>query len=237
MTLLSICQDAADEVQIPRPAALAGSSAPDAQRFVRYANKVANALMKRHPWQVLRKEQAFTGVAGSEQTNILPDDFDRFIPETFWNRSASKLAVGPIDPVRWNGLKSGTYSGSQQLFIYRGSAVYFVPDLSGGESLAFEYVSNQWARSSADAAQTSFLADTDTSLIDEELITLGVIYEWLRSEGQPFDVALADYAGRYDLMVGNDQPTSDVLAAGDIFSNGSRHFTGAPRANSTDIQY
>ncbi len=237
MTLLSICQAAADEVQISRPASIVGNTAPDAQRFLRYANKVGDAVMKRHPWQVLRKEREFTGVAGSEQTNILPSDFDRFIPETFWNRSASNLVVGPIDPVRWGGLKSGTYSDTQQFFIYRGSSVFFIPDLAGGESLAFEYVSNQWARSSADAAQTSFLADTDTTVLDDELIILGVIYEWQRSEGQPFDVALADYAGRYELMVGNDQPTSGVLAAGDIFSRGSRHFTGAPRANQTSVRY
>lgn len=237
MTLLSICHNAADEVQILRPASVAGNSAPDAQRFFRYANKVGNAVMKRHPWQVLRKEQSFTGVAGSEQTGILPDDFDRFIPETFWNRSASSLVVGPIDAVRWQGLKSDTYSGDQQLFIYRGSSVFFVPDLAGGESLAFEYVSNQWARSSGGAAQTSFLADTDTSALDEELITLGVIYEWQRSEGQPFDVALADYAGRFDLMTGNDQPSSEVLAVADIFSNGSRHFTGAPPANRSGFRY
>lgn len=238
MTLLTMCQDAADEMQLTRPATIIGSSAPDSQRFARYANKVGRTLMKRHPWQALRNEQAFTGVSGSEQTGAIPTDFDRFIAETFWNRSTDRLVVGPISPVRWQGLKASSYTDTQQLFIYRGSNVYFVPDLSGGESLAFEYVSNKWALAASDSTpQTSFLADGDTTLLDEELITLGIIYEWLRSEGQPFQMALADYASRYDTLVANDQPTGGTVAAADIFAQGSRRFTGNPQSNNTDLFY
>lgn len=238
MTLLTMCQDAADEMQLTLPATIIGSSAPDARRFARYANKVGRTLMKRHPWQALRNEQAFTGVSGSEQTGAIPADFDRFVPETFWNRSADRLVVGPISPVRWQGLKASTYSDTQQLFIYRGSNVYFVPDLAGGESLAFEYVSNKWALAASDSApQTTFLADGDTTLLDEELITLGIIYEWLRSEGQPFQMALADYAGRYDTLVANDQPTGGTVAVADIFAQDSRRFTGNPQSNNSDLLY
>ena len=86
MTLLTIVKAAADEIQMPRPATVVGNDTPDAQRFLRYANKVGSSVMKKYAWQALRNEHTFTATATEEQTGALPDDFDRFVPETFWNR-------------------------------------------------------------------------------------------------------------------------------------------------------
>ncbi len=237
MTLLSICQDVADEVQITRPPVIAGSPAPDSVRLLRYANKVGRSLMTVIAWQALRKAHTFTAVSGEEQTNGIPSDFDRFVPETFWNRSTDELISGPVTAVRWQGLKSGATQNYRPVYVYRGGSIHVLPALTAGQSLAFEYVSNEWAQSSGGTAQTRFQADTDTSLIDEELITLGVLYEWLRSEGQPFDVALADYMGRRSDLASADQPASPAVAVADIFASGSRKFTGNPKADNGGFYY
>lgn len=235
MTLLSLTRDAADEIGITQPATVAGNSAPEAQKLLRYANKVGNRLMKLVAWQVLRKEQAFTAIAGETQTGILPSDFDRFVPETFWDRTATRLISGPVTSNEWSGLKATVYNSANRKFAYRGGAVLVIPVFAGGESVAFEYVSNQWALATDGTTyKTTLSVDTDTSILDEELITLGVIYEFLLGEGLPAGDAAVAYEKRFNMMIENDQPASGVMVAGDLFSgSGSRHYSGTPPAGGT----
>jgi hypothetical protein len=232
MTLLSLCRDASDEIGIPQPATVAGNTDPIAQKLLRYANKVGNSLMKAVPWQALRKEQTFTAIAGETQTGIIPADFDRFVPETFWDRSATALLSGPITSTEWGGLKASSYSGTIRKFIYRGGVVSVIPVLAGGESLAFEYVSAKWVLATdAVTYKAAFSVDTDTSLIDEELLTLGVAFEYLNGEGLPSQRIELAYRDRLKMMIDNDQPTAGVMIAADIFGRTTRHFDGTPANN------
>lgn len=235
MTLLSICQAVADEVKLTRPSTVAANSQPEVQQLYRLANRVGKSLMKKVAWQALRKEKTFTALGQETQTSILPSDFDRFVPETFWNRTERSLWIGPITAVEWQGLKATNYQGAERKFIYRGDGVLVIPSPTAGDSLAFEYVSNQWAQSSGGTAQTSFSADSDTAVIDEELIIRGLKFVYLTDEGLPNGAAAADFNDYFDDVVGNDQPSAGVMTAADIFtSSGSRQFGGAPIANGTE---
>lgn len=230
MTLLTIAQAVSDETNFTRPTALTSSTDPDLQKLLRLINKIGNRLMKVFPWQALRMEQTFTGLAQEVQTGILPSDFDRFIPETFWDRTNGYLIPGPVSPVEWNSMKAG-HAPAQHKFVYRGGNVSIYPVIDGGENLAFEYVSNQWVESSGGTGQSSFLADTDVARIDEDLIVYGVIFEFLESEGQPgAGSAYQKYRDRYNLLAGNDRPSAGVMSAGDLFGRG-RHFNGTPGAS------
>ena len=234
MTLLTICNNAASEVDLNPFTTIVSNSDPGAVKLLRYAGKVGDRLMKVCEWQILRKEKTFTGVSGSEQTSILPADFDRFVPETFWNRSSEDLIAGPISSTEWQDLTARSHAGRPK-FILRGGSVFIIPVLAGGESLAFEYVSKNWCQSSGATAQNAWAADTDTGILDEELITLGVIYEYLVGEGLPTGAAADAYTDRYRLLVKNDQPRRKILVAGDIFATTSRHYTGEPSSNGFEL--
>jgi len=229
MTLLSVVQAVADEVKDTRPTGVVSSSDPTVQLFYRLANRVGKALMKKVAWQALRTEKTFTALSTETQTGILPSDFDRFVPETFWDRTNKFLVTGPISAVQWQSLKALSYSGSERKFILRGGSILTIPAFTGGEALAFEYVSNLWAESSGGTGQTAFSADTDVSRIDEELIVRGMKYCYLTDEGLPNGAAAQDFNDYFDDVLSNDQPTSNVMVAADIFSGTStRHFGGAP---------
>ena len=229
MSLLTICRNAADEIGIDRPSSVVGNTQPSAQKLLRYANKTGTQLMKRVAWQVLRKERTFTSIAGETQTAILPSDFDRFVPETFWNRTDYYLVTGPVGAVEWQGLKAGGYGG-QVKFAYRGGDVLLIPAPGAGKSLAFEYVSNQWCASSGGTGQTAFAADTDVGTLDEELITRGLKFVYLTDEGLPNAIAAQEFDDYFDLLIANDQPSGRIMVAADIFGGG-RHFDGAPAIN------
>lgn len=228
MTLLTIAQNVADEVGVDQPTVVAGSPDPTAQKLLRYINKTGTGLMKKLAWQVLRKERAFTSISGETQTAILPSDFDRFIPETFWNRSTPVLMSGPVSAVQWQGLKATTYTGKPK-FAYRGGDVLVIPALGAGDSLAFEYVSNQWCQSTGAVAQSAFAADTDTGILDEELITRGAKFVYLTDEGLPNALAGADFNDYLAVLSRNDQPSANIMVAADIFGGANaRHFDGTP---------
>lgn len=227
MTLLSCIQDSADAIGLVRPGTVIGSSAGEVQKLLRASNKSGVRLMKSFPWQALRTERTFTSVSGSEQTSILPSDFDRFIAETFWDRTNITLLDGPIGAVEWQSLKANGYAGYERKFTYRGDSVFVIPDAAAGNSYAFEYVSKNWCQTSASAGKAAWTADTDTGILSEELLTLGTIYEYLVAENLPADAAGMAYMEMADMLSRNDRPAARVLVSGDIFM-GSRHFDGTP---------
>lgn len=233
MTLLTICQDIADEVSVFRPTAVIGSSDSGILKLRRAATKAGYALMRNAAWLDLRKERTFTAIAGETQTGILPADFNRFVPETFWDRTNIQFVVGPVSAVEWAGLKAGSYSGVTRKFVRRGTAISVTPAFAGGESLAFEYISKNWCQSSGGTAQSAWAADTDTGILDEELIKLAGIYYYRDIEGLDVTSARAEFMTAYMAILDNENSGSRVMGAGDIFS-GSRHFGGAPFSGDTE---
>jgi hypothetical protein len=229
MSLLTICQNAADEVGITQPSSVVGNTNTEAQKLLRYANKIGNRLMKKVPWETLRTERTFTALNQEIQNEILPSTFDRFVPETFWDRTNRFLLAGPVSSTEWNSMKgSGDVSGRK--FLLRGGVISIYPVPSGGQLYAFEYISNYWAQTAAGVAKEKFTLDTDTSLINEELVTQALIVAFLKSEGLPYLEAQQEYNEYFETMLENDQPSSGIMMSGDIFGGG-RHFTGEPGAN------
>lgn len=231
MSLLTIIQDAAVECKIIKPTSVIGNTAPDTENLLRLANKVGDTLMRVFDWQILTKEHTFSSVATETQTGILPADFDRICKETFWDRTDQYLIAGPVTQTEWQGLKAVTFSTEEnRKYTIRGGNILIIPTMEGGKTLAFEYVSNQWCQDASSTGQTSWAADTDTGVINEELITRGVIWEYLTAEGLPNASQAASYQDYFKTLIKNDKPKTKIASAGDIFTGTSRgrNFTGDP---------
>lgn len=231
MSLLTITQAIADTTSGPRPSTIVSNTNPEAQSYLRSVKKVGLRLMKVYPWNILRKENTFT--APGTETLIasasMPSDFDRFIPETFWNRSTSVLLSGPVPASRWQSLKAETYVGDNVMFTYRGGDILAIPTVSG--TMAFEYISTQYVESSGGTPQADWLADTDVSVLDEELISLAATYDWLSSEGLPAGDAFQAFKTYFDMLQDNENATENIAITGDIFSRDGRHWNGTPVAS------
>lgn len=234
MSLLTICNGIADTTSGPRPATIISNTNPEAQSYLRAVTRVGLRLMKVYPWNILRKENTFTA-PGTEilvAAASMPTDFDRFIPETFWNRSTTVLLSGPVPASRWQSLKAETYVGDNTIFTYRGGDILAIPTV-GTDSMVFEYVSNQYIESSGGSAQSTWQADEDVSILDEELLTLAATYIWLSSEGLPAGDAFGAFKEYFDTLQDNENATENIAVTGDIFANDARHWNGAPVASRT----
>lgn len=234
MTLLSIADDIAYETSGPNPATIIGNTNQDAQNYLRLINKVGKRLQLSYAWDILTKQHTFTSVALEAQTTAtpIPTDFGRFIPETCWDRSTNNLISGPISAVEWQGLKVQTYSSQNKKFRYRGGVFLTSPVLPAGNTIAYEYVNINWCDVAATGTEkTAMTLDTDITIIDEELVTLGAIYEFLLQQDQPWQMAAQAYENRFNTLVDNDAASGNIGVVGDIFAQNTRHFDGTPKAS------
>lgn len=197
MTLLTIVQGACDRIGLARPAAVLSSSEQQVRELLALANEEGLELSRRADWQALCKEQTFTSVATETQTSMLPSDFDRFVPDTFWNRSKRRPFKGPVTPQEWQEIKAWTTAPLPEIFVYRGNNILVQPVPSAGDTFAYEYVSKNWCESSGGTDQDAWAADTDVGLLPERLIILGIVWRWKSMKGLP----AADDATTYDVQV------------------------------------
>lgn len=232
-TLLEIANAVADETKGPRPSTIAQNTNSEAQNILRLVNKVGTRIMRMYDWNILRLEESFLG-SGDEiliSKSNMPVDFDRFVPETFWDRSTNNLVSGPISPVEWNGLKVQTFSSQNKKFIFRGGAVLALPIFDSGTTLAFEYISNYWCENSEGVGLSKMVSDSDVVRLDSELIISVTKYEWMASEGQSTTASAAEAKDMIDRLINNDASSENVAVTGDLFAQNTRHFEGSPKAS------
>lgn len=185
MSLLSICQDAASQLGLRQPSTIVGSADLTAQILYRFANQAGKELARYHNWQALIVEVTETTVAQVEQTDVLdPDDYDRLAYNAeIWNRTDNLRYTGPASQRVWQQLQSGNAAGIVGYWRIIGGQLNIYPAPTAGKTLAFEYISKRWARSSGGTPQSKFMADTDTTVLDEDLITLEIVWRFRHSRG------------------------------------------------------
>lgn len=221
LTLLSLSQDAADQLGIARPSTVYGNAAVEVRKLLRYANQAGRHLCKLD-WQELRTEQTFTSVATETQTSMVPTDLDHFVDETFWNRTQSRPLYGPKSPQEWQTIKGAVTSAVVNTFTYRGTDILVNPVPTAGETFAFEYISTKFCQSSGGTAQAAWAADTDTARISEELFTLEIVWRYKHGEGLPYQDDFNICEEFKKKLVGQDSPHRTISMTG----GGMRHGPG-----------
>lgn len=207
MSLLTVCQTVLQETGFPNQTAIVGNTDETARRLLGFCNRAGNFLLRAHDWVTLRKEYTFSTANGTAAYS-LPSDFGRFIPSTDWDRTNYWALEGPLTPQEWQFVKSGLIqNGPRSRFRIMPSS--FVnqfnldPTPSSVRTIVFEYICNTWALSAASAAQTSFLADTDTSFL-EYLIGLDVMWRFKHSIGMDYSEEKDEFDNQLEMSKGRD---------------------------------
>jgi hypothetical protein len=159
-------------------------------------------------------------VAFGRSDYALPPDFQRPVDNTFWDRSRFWAMRGPQSPQQWQLYKSSVIGRAtiQRRFRFRGANVIYgdsglagTPILSidpvpfdNGAQLVFEYVSNGWCQSASGTLQNQWMADTDTGVVDEYLLQLGLQWRFLKRLGLAFGDELDEYEAEVDKAVAVD---------------------------------
>lgn len=206
MSLLSLIQKVADRVGVTRPTVVVTSTDIQIRQLYALANEEGAELAKRGPWQALTQEQTFVTVAQAEQTNTpVPDDFDRFIPNSFYNRTLRRRMIGPITPQEWQAVQAfPAYNRVYLAFRQRDGAFLITPDPPAGQTIAYEYVSANWAMSSAGQGKPEFTSDDDSSFLDENLLASGIRWRWKQAKGLDYSEDMITHERSVSRALGND---------------------------------
>jgi len=220
MSLLTICQNASDECMFNAPTSIISNTDPIAIQLLRLANREGKTLANDFAWQALTKEGTITLVT-ADQDYSLAADFNYIIPDTTWNRDNKRRAMH-ITSEYWQYVKAwSTISGLNLRVRIRNSELEIEQDITASENneiLAYDYVSKYWAVSlgTGSADQAEWLDDTDTSILDEELITQGVVWRFKKSKSLPdWQQDRSDYENLKYKMKSRDKGAPTINLGGD----------------------
>lgn len=203
MTLLTIVQDAATEVGLARPTSVVGSTDENAVTLLALAQREGKSLARRHEWQILQTEYTFQTVA-STASYALPSDYDRILKETVFNRTSRRRMVGDLTPNQWQETQASLVTMVNPAFRIKGGYFMISPTPTAAETIAYEYMSKKWCQSSGSVGQVRWAADIDTGILDEDLMTLGVIWRYRKAKGLDYGEDMATYELEVAKSIMND---------------------------------
>ena len=197
MSLLTIVQDAAKRLGLNSPASAYASSDAQVIELMAFAQQEGKELARRHFWQAITKEKTFTSTAAAAQTGAIASDFDRFVDESFFNRTQKRPVFGPVSPQDWQFTQAVVATTLTESFRVRGDSILITPTPNGTDTYAYEYVSTQWCQSNGGSGQSAWAADTDTGVLSEEVMTLGIVWRFLSAKGMNY----SEHFRTYELQV------------------------------------
>ena len=219
MSLLTIVQNACDRAGLTRPSTAYANTELQIRQLVALAQQEGLELSKRHAWQALVTEKTFTSTAAETQTGAIPSDFDRFVDGTFFNRTAKRPVQGPMTAQEWQFHKSVVASTIIEAFRQRGNSVLITPaPTATTTTYAYEYVTKNFCESSGGTDQSAWAADTDTGLLSEELMTLGVVWRFKKAKGLDYGEDFRAYETMVAQAIARDggKPTLNVGTSKDL---------------------
>lgn len=212
MSLLTLCQSAVRACGFAVPNTIIGNTDTTAQMLLVLLNKAGKQRAKL-PWQALQKEYTFNFVNGTA-SYALPSDLGFFENETFWDRTQFWAMRGSLSPQEWQLYKSGlqTTTPRQRFRIWKG-LIYIDPTPANTDAVVIEYVSKSWVTDGA-AFFNSFSSDTQTSLIDEDLLELDLTWRFLERKGLAYTEARDECDRFAERIFAQDKPKQTVNFGG-----------------------
>ncbi len=198
MTVLSVVQGAASRLTLTRPDAIVGVADAGTAQFLELLTEECESLHKDHDWSKLIKVRSFTAAAGLPQSGEFPSDFARLTEGgEIWNTSNNWALKGPITPQDWSFMVVRSVSSTPQYWRNIAGVLNIFTGVAG-ETIRYEYVSNEWCFLEGDPGEPSDVIenDEDTFVFPEELLKVALRWRWKQAKALDY----AEDMGTYERM-------------------------------------
>lgn len=184
-----------------KPAGFFGAAGQFEAEICDWVNEVAADIVRHQDWQAL---QSVATLAGDGTDFPLPDDYDRMnvVGAVQDVRNWARGYYGFVDINRFITEEARGFTPYPGGWIIYGDRIRFSP-APGSNGASFPYISNAYAVGADGVRKSQFTADTDSFVLDERLLTLGLVWRWrenksLASTGdqEAFALALNQYAAK-----------------------------------------
>lgn len=222
MSILSVCQDVAPKIGIEVPSVVYTGTTQELIELQRLANTMAKRIAQAHDWELLSVQASYTG-DGSTEDFDLPTGYDRMPKDgRVWSTALETPLTHIISRDRWLGLDIQSFDFVINAWIIYGGQIHIKPALATGAFAKHFYQSNLIIAPSAGSNKAAFTADTDTFRLDEELLKLGMIYQWKADHGQPYAQHMDDYEERFEQLTTTDAGAKTVRVGRARLPRGAR---------------
>jgi len=215
-TVLQIGNAAASACGLPQQTTLNGNTNQNAVRILQSVKDAAGRdVFRGQDWVSLQIEHTFA-TTGATSYDEIPSDFDRLINGTLWDRTNERPLVGPVTAQQWQRYESGLDGLTGLTLLFRIASGYFLgtthidkvikiyPTTSTGQTIAFEYISNEYVLDIAGAKKDAVDADTDTFLFDDDLVEVAATWRLLRNLGMTYADERIEFETLMDERSSND---------------------------------
>lgn len=193
--------------------AVSGEGQPQAQRIV----EVLSATSVRMSMESTATE-AGTTLTFARDTYDLPDDFDRYIGQTWWDRTNHWRLIGPDSPQMDQYLRSGIFATGPRVRwrqVGRKPAAWRIwpppTAQSTPDALVWEYVSSNWVEKADGTFANKMTADTDVPLLDPQLVILGAKWRFWQIKGFSYGAFQQEYIDYLNMLVSRDGGNPDLF--------------------------
>lgn len=206
MTVKDALTSAASRIMGVRPTVFFSSTNALEGDLTELVNAVAKDIIKSHDWRVLTKLCTLTGDGTSEGFN-LPNDYDRMQKgSSFQSSTAPLFGYKPcVDPDEWLTLQMPYGSCSLGRWIKFGGQIHVMPKPALGQEIKFFYQGNLFALDENGTPKDRFEKDNDSFLLDEELLTLGLIWRYRQQKRIDYTDDQALFEKRFNEIAGEDK--------------------------------
>ena len=216
MSVLSAAQSAGIRLLGVKPATLFTASDAFAMELAELANEVATDIGQVHDWRKLQLLATIPGDAVAIAFS-LPSDYDRMpkkaeVHSLNW-KTANFRRVRDQD--EWIYLQANLISGMPGNWIILGGKMQIFPPMPIGETARFYYASKNIVAVDAASAgsKTTFTTDFDVFVLNERLLTLGLIWRWRSQKRMEYAEDMKNYELALEQEIAKDKG-SNILTVG-----------------------
>lgn len=217
MSLLTVVQAFCERTGLPSPSTVIGSNDALYKRIRAILEEEGEALSRRGDWEALTFEASHTTLAQEDQgavTSIATNGFRYIKDDTMWDRT-DKLPVPKIHSTLWQRFKATVNASPRYQYRIRGGKLLMTPTPDASHSLYFEYISKNWILGADGTTyKSAFTLDTDTFLLPEELVKMGLRWRWKKEKGLEYAEDFRDYEMQIADALGRDGGKSVICMDG-----------------------
>jgi len=220
MTLKTVIGEVCAFVGV-RPPASTVILQPQQDRTMWEMVNLANEMARRiayftRDWQLLRKIATFNG-DGVTVEFPLPADMKRMLVET--NVYSSTQPTIPLtfisDPDEWLKRELNQWqSNPNGAWIISGNKMSIQPVMQTGQTVKFMYLHKNCITlgpPNAGVLSDRFAGDDDMFNLNEDLLKLGMIWQWKAYKGGTYAEDIANYEDALSMIAGADKPSPTIV--------------------------
>ena len=207
MSLLTIITNVCHRVGINAPSLVIGTGDDQILQILSLAQEEGEELSDRYVWSALQREATFVTLAAQLQgvmSTLASVGFKYILNETIWNRTQNRPMYGSLTPQDWQLLVSSSVTGPYEEYRIKNGNLYLIPAPPAGETCAFEYISSNYCQTFGGTPLTEWTNDTDTGILDEKIMTAGIIWRWKQVKGLDYAEDFRKYEVRVLQAMGRD---------------------------------